>query len=527
MKKPFGEKIAKTFSVVAALFILAPFASAQISFSGSTGSGSHTLVDEATVVENAVDAFASSVDQAIDEADLSPSQTEAATRVTANVRERFARETRQAIKRLKGDGILTASEVTEELEALRSDLLDRLDQSLNAIAGGYSPPPAADEFDDSAAYARALAGYTFKIRNSLSDWLVLAGALGGGLIAAWLVSTLLRSVARRLRERDRRRTGEFAEAFIGPLYLAVLTISLRIGFEWIWIPGVANNVLENIVNVALLASLFWLLWNACTSIARGLAWLVQKTYHKKADQHVVLVASRALRLVLVGVFSLIFIRQVLDSNLTGFIAGLGVLGVVASFILKGTIENIAASFTLFSDEPFRVGDLVVFDDKWGKIEDIGFRSTRFRTLDGHLITIPNSKLVDDAIHNVGARPSIRRRFRIGLAYDTPPDKMEEALEIVRDLLDDHRGQPDDQPAHVALEGFGDYDLQILIQYYFEPADYWKALEFDTELNLSILKRFNEAGIEIAYPTQRLHVDTDRASMDEWAIEESDDSDKAA
>ena len=165
------------------------------------------------------------------------------------------------------------------------------------------------------------------------------------------------------------------------------------------------------------------------------------------------------------------------------------------------MENIAASFTIFADQPFRIDDLVIHGDEWGQVERIGFRSTRIRTLDGHVLTIPNKELVAQTIHNVGQRPSIRRRFRLGLTYETPPDKIREAIDIVSEILKNHEGMPSDSPPKVEFESFGDYDLRLLIQYYYEPPDFWQAMGFHSKVNLSILERFTQAEINIAYPTQ--------------------------
>ncbi len=283
----------------------------------------------------------------------------------------------------------------------------------------------------------------------------------------------------------------------------VVTVNWAIGR--LWIPGVASGAVAQFVYAGICAALFWFLWRACSSVARGISWLLGKTYHAKPDRHVVLLVSRVLRFVLVVIFLLILVRQVLDSNLTGFIAGLGVLGVALSLLLRSSFENIAASFTIFGDKPFRVGDLLIYEEQLGTIEDIGFRSTRFRTLDGHLITIPNANMIAEAIRNVSARPSIRRRFRIGLTYDTSPDKIETAMEIIRDLMERNDAQPDNKPAKVVLEEFGEYSLQLMIEYHFSPADFWEAREYDSKFNLNLIRKFSEAGIEFAFPTQTVYL----------------------
>ncbi len=102
-------------------------------------------------------------------------------------------------------------------------------------------------------------------------------------------------------------------------------------------------------------------------------------------------------------------------------------------------------------------------------------ATKLRSFDGHLLTVRNARLLNEVLHNAGARPSIRSRFRLSLTYDTPPDKVHRAIDIVREILANHRGQPADAPPHVVFESYGAYDPGLLVQYFFESRDYWQAL----------------------------------------------------
>ncbi len=492
-------------SALCLALVFAQPAAAQVPFTGQPGPAGQTIVEEQLVIENVRSAFNFAAGNLFVEAGLEPQQTDRARQLVESLTGRFITEARLEINNLKGDGVLDAAEVTSAIAELRATYLEELEQALEALTGGYPTPPLRASFNSTTAYVQAVLEYALIIRNSAADWLWLAGALVGGLILAWLISKLLRYTAGKLRDVGRRWVAELAEGLVGPLYLVAIVLALRLGFEWLWLPGIADDAIEQFVSVALVGAVFWFVWHACDVLAHGFAWLLKKTYHTEFDRHVVVLMSRTLRIVALALFVLLFVNGILDSDLTGVIAGLGVLGVALSFLMRGTIENVAASFTIFGDKPFRIGDLIIYDDQWGRIEDIGFRSTRFRTLDGHLITIPNAELIDHALHNVGARPSIRRRFRIGLTYDTPPDKVEEAMAILHELLTDHEGQPADQKAHVAFETFGDFSLQLLVQYHYEPADYWQALDFDTRLNLDIKRRFADAEIELAFPTQSLYV----------------------
>lgn len=507
-----------------------------VTFSSSSGAGT-VLVSQKEVLNNAESAYAATTDHQLKK--LISTQKydrfqKSLQRIRTGFIHDFSNAARHEIEKLKGDGILKAEEVSHGLGGLRERYIQQFSEAVQATVQGYSVPPVPRNFSSSLAYSRALLDYTLADRNPLQRWIYLAASIVAGLFAAWLGNNVLNRIGTTLKQRQHGWQAAVLNSLTGPVYLMALVIGLYFGLSRIWVPGIAHSTMDKVLYVTVMTGVFWFFWNASGAVASGIAWLIRKSYTRRVNRHVVVVISRILRVAILMIYVLVIIKVILDSDLTGVLAGLGVVGLALSFVLKGTIENVAASFTIFGDKPFRVGDLMLYKEQWGYVEDIGFRSTRFRTLDGHLINIPNAVLIDEALQNIGERPYIRRRFRVSLTYDTPPEKVREAIDIVRKILKNHSGQPDDKPPHVVFEGYGPYDLQLLIQYYYTPPDYWEALEFDTEVNLKILDQFNRAGIDFAFPTQtnRLAAEADapipvympadgNASMDARSSAQSD------
>jgi MscS family membrane protein len=145
------------------------------------------------------------------------------------------------------------------------------------------------------------------------------------------------------------------------------------------------------------------------------------------------------------------------------------------------------------------------------VEQIGFRSTRLRTLIGHVVTIPNANIVNEAVENVTRRPHIRRLLNVTITYDTPPEKVEQAVQIIRDMLDN---DPDISAAFHDREKFpprvffNDYNaasLNIIVLYWFYPNDWWSYMAHNQMFNMKLLRAYNDAGIDFAFPTQTLYV----------------------
>ena len=203
---------------------------------------------------------------------------------------------------------------------------------------------------------------------------------------------------------------------------------------------------------------------------------------------------------------LLHVAHVVSGQEIGAIlAGLGLGGLAIALAAQETVKNFFGATVIFAEKPFDIGERINFDGHDGVIESVGLRSTRMRRLDGHLVTIPNGNLAAATVHNIAKRPYIRRLFNIGITYDTPPEKVIEAKAILEDILKDHEGMKEDFPPRVYFNDFKDYSLSFLCIYWYHPPAYWDYMDFSEKVNLEILKRFNEAGIDFAFPTQTVHL----------------------
>ena len=113
----------------------------------------------------------------------------------------------------------------------------------------------------------------------------------------------------------------------------------------------------------------------------------------------------------------------------------------------------------------------------GPVEAVGLRSTKIRTLEGHLVTVPNGELANKTIQNIGKRPYIRRIVDLTITYDTPPEKIDRALEIVKELLDNHEGMDEERPPRVFFNEFNSASLNLRGIYWYHPPNFWEFMAF--------------------------------------------------
>ncbi|NLD37125.1 MAG: mechanosensitive ion channel family protein [Desulfatiglans sp.] len=222
------------------------------------------------------------------------------------------------------------------------------------------------------------------------------------------------------------------------------------------------------------------------------------------------IIRKSLRWTIVILALVQIVQTVSDKPITSIVAGLGIGGLAVALAAQDSIKNFFGSIVLFVDKPFEIGNRVVVDGHDGVVETIGFRSTKIRNLDGHLITIPNGELANKMIRNIGKRPYIKRTANITITYDTPPEKIESALEIIKGLLANHEGMDEAFPPRVSFSEFNADSLNILVIYWYHPPDYWAYMDFSERFNKELFRRFNEEGIDFAFPTQTVYLAGDKA-----------------
>jgi MscS family membrane protein len=188
-------------------------------------------------------------------------------------------------------------------------------------------------------------------------------------------------------------------------------------------------------------------------------------------------------------------------DVMALIAGLGIGGLALAMAAKDTVANVFGGFTIFTDRPFSMGDRIVISGFDGTVSEIGIRSTRLRTLAGREVTIPNSRFADSPVENISREPSRKIVLQLGMTYDTTPDRMRRAMELLREIVQ-AQGADTQENIIIGFNAFGDFALGITLIYYISTgAD---IMGVQTAVNLAILERFNAEGLEFAFPTQTIH-----------------------
>lgn len=197
------------------------------------------------------------------------------------------------------------------------------------------------------------------------------------------------------------------------------------------------------------------------------------------------------------------LRIIFDVNLTALVASLGIGGLAVALAAQDTLANLLGSFIIYLDKPFKAGDLVESGDIKGIVEHVGFRTTRIRTPDKSLLTVPNKKLVDTPLNNITLSEARRVVSDIGLTYNSRSEQILSIIEDIKQVLINHPQVNDD--ITVRFKDFGESALNIYVVYFVRGNDGMLMLTVKEEVNIRIMEIVEKHGCEFAYPTQTIEL----------------------
>jgi len=310
-------------------------------------------------------------------------------------------------------------------------------------------------------------------------------------LALWLTQEFVRSLAPHWNL-------SLLQTFLGPLRLLLSVSLFRAGMEWFGPSALLRLYLGQILAVLFFSGVFWLCAVIIDAIVRHLLTRLD-VKHRSFFYSVLPLAGRITKILVL----LLIIAALLSAwgyNTTTLLAGLGIGGIAVALASQKTIENLFGSVAIVSDRPVSVGDLCKFGSSVGTIEDIGLRSTRIRTLDRTVVTVPNGSFSTMALENFDRRDKMLFHVTLNIRRNTTPDQMRTLLQSITKLLN---GNPkfENGTMPVRFVGIGTYSLDIEIFIYVLTLDGDEFNQIQQDLLLAILVAVESAGTALAVPTQ--------------------------
>jgi small-conductance mechanosensitive channel len=337
--------------------------------------------------------------------------------------------------------------------------------------------------------------------NSLYDYLISLAIFLASVGFLYFVRSVIIKRARALAGRTTTTVDDFlidtiSKRLIPLMYVVAVYFSLgRLDFsEGIsgWITGI----------FVILISIFIVRF-----IISVTAYLVELLWEKKregaGDAGVPRAILTSAKIVLYSL-ALVIALDNLGVEITALVTGLGIGGVAIALAAQAILGDLFSYFTIFFDRPFEVGDFIRVGEFRGTVEHIGIKTSRIRSLSGEELVFSNTDLTNARLQNFGKMMDRRVIFQIGVTYDTPMEKLEMIQPMIREIIDSTEKA---EYERVHFHSFGDFSLNYEIVYLVLSNDYLHYMNVRHAVNLEIVRRFREQGIEFAFPTQTIQLES--------------------
>ena len=338
--------------------------------------------------------------------------------------------------------------------------------------------------------------------NTIQEWLLTLVIIAGSFIAAKIVYWVMGSIIKKLTQRTKTQMDDIlVDKLEEPMSVMVAIFGTWYALNMLQL-GTENGgevYVDKAIYFVLSLNVAWMIARLANAFFENVLKPLADDSETDLDDAILPILQKATRFVIWSMAIIVGLDNA-GYDIGAVLAGLGIGGLALAMAAKDTVSNVFGGLTIFLDKPFKINDRIKIGGYDGTVVEIGLRVSRLKTLEGRIVSIPNSKFTDSFVENVSLEPSRKVVLNLGLTYDTPPENMAKAMEILKDILTNCEDIEENHS--LAFNNFGDFSLGILVVYYIsKPSD---ILQTQTNINLSILKRFNENQLEFAFPTQSIY-----------------------
>jgi len=341
------------------------------------------------------------------------------------------------------------------------------------------------------------------LRNTLLAFLfILAGFVIRNLVLKYLFAALGKVAGRTATEADDFLT----EKLPGPVGGLVLVTAVYLA-AGLFVDQIETEALVALLKNGYLFLAVFFVVRVLFVLIDGLSLYMTEWSEKRTapvDTQLAVIIRKSLK-VLAAVMAVLFLIQNMGYSVSGLVASLGLGGLTVALAAKDAVSNFFGSIIIILDSPFKIGDWIKTGGVEGTVEEIGFRSTKIRTFEKSLVTVPNFAIANQSVENFTNRDRRRIKFNIGVEYRTPVEKIERALAGIRGLIESDPGIRTDFYL-VNLNRFGDSAIEIFV-YCFTNTTVWKEyMEIRERFHLAILRLLEGEGVGLAFPSQSIYLE---------------------
>jgi len=325
----------------------------------------------------------------------------------------------------------------------------------------------------------------------------------GFIILGWIVSHIFEHYFLKWAKKTKTKLDDEILANVKkPIYVLVIFLGLYYFLTNLTIISQYSDLLTTIFS---LLEIFLIAFIITRIINVFIAWYAERQARKKkTSQHILFVFRGILNAIiyLVAFFVFLAIRGI---NLEGLAIGGAATVIIIGFALQHVLSDFFSAFSIYFDKPFEIGDFIVVGEYSGTVRKIGMKSTRVQLLQGEELILSNKELTTASIRNFKKMKKRRIAFSFGVTYNTPTKKLKKIPEMINNIINPEKLEYVDKLDRVHFTEFGDFSLNFEVIYYLKTQDYVKYRDTQQDINFAIKETFEKEGIEMAFPTQTIHL----------------------
>lgn len=349
------------------------------------------------------------------------------------------------------------------------------------------------------------------LENPLREYLLCLSIILVGFLLKRLFATLISQQTFRIFKSisQNQYYDKFLELFRKPIEQLLSLIILYTAFNRLNFPTSWNFVaiehfgirwiIEAVFEIAMIIVIAKLLLKS----ADFMAYVFIEDDSDKSNIDLIRFIKELAKITVVILAFFVTLRLAFEVNITALIASLGIGGLAIALAAQDTIANLFGSFIIYLDKPFKAGDHIEISDVKGIVERVGFRTTRVRTLDKTLVTVPNKKMVDSTLNNITQSTERRVKFTLNLTYKSKSDSILNIISQIKQIIDEHPHTSPD--ITVNFTDFDTSSLGILVIYFVLTNKYEDLVSVREDINIGIMKIVEANDCQFAYPTQTVYV----------------------
>ena len=338
--------------------------------------------------------------------------------------------------------------------------------------------------------------------NAIWQYILSLLIILGSVVAAKAAYYVIKHYIKAFTAKTETKLDDIlVEVMEGPLLALIIILGVSYARTPLILPEGINSTINAFIGVLLTLDVAWFLMKLSDGLIQNYVTPMAANSASKLDDQLVPILKNGARII-IFILAFLSILSNFGYDITAVLGGLGIAGIAIAMAANSSLSHVIGGATIFADRPFEVGDAVKVGGTTGNVEEVGIRSTRVRTLDGTLVTIPNADVANAVTENFSKATKRRIVLNLGLEYGTSPKKLEEAKRIVKGIVKKTDGLNHDD-VNAYFTQFGDSALNLMAIYYI--MDTTRFLELQDIVNTRIHEDFAKAKIGFAFPSRTVYL----------------------